>query len=112
MTTSYFSGIDAGSAQGSTGQRDRGPLRKAIQEFLTTSSSSLQPRVCPRCGQRMQYISATFAVYGGDREWNVQLPVCPCSLSPVGDDEVHPGGEDHPSRELDRELQGSNAQPR
>lgn len=61
----------------------------------------------------MQYLGATFAVYGGDREWNVQLPVCPCSISPVGADQVRPDStwEHPPSREPDR-VERSNAQVR
>jgi hypothetical protein len=114
MTISGFSGIVPVSEQGSTRQRDRGSLRRAIQEFLATNSSSPQPKVCPRCGQTMQYIGATFAVYGGDREWSVQLPVCPCSISPVAADEARSDStwEHPPSSEPDREPQGSNAQVR
>ena len=115
MTIPCFSGIVPGLALESTRQQERAPLRTAIQEFLTTNSSkSPRPKVCPRCGQTMQYIGATFAVYGGEGEWNVQLPVCPCSLSPVCADETRPDStwEDHRSRQPHRGLQGSDARVR
>jgi hypothetical protein len=62
----------------------------------------------------MQYIGATLTVYGGEGEWNVELPVCRCSISPVCADEVRSDStwEHHPSREPDRELERSNAEVR
>lgn len=78
------------------------------------NSLSPQPKVCPRCGQTMQYIGATFAVYGGDKEWHVRLPVCPCSISPVCADEVRPDStrEHRRSREPDWKPERGNAQVR
>jgi hypothetical protein len=74
------------SEQGCTNQ---GEVRRAINEFLnTTSSISPGGEPCPRCGQTMQHLNATFALYGSDKQWAIRLPVCRCSLRRVPSEQL------------------------
>jgi len=83
MTVPYFEGsVSADSFSSSARHKDQGHLKQAIQEFLTSKSEGVPERaLCPHCGKRMQYINATFSLYGADGEWELTLPVCECSVS-------------------------------
>jgi len=84
MTTLFLHGpvVPDDSSPHSTEPGARTHLKQSIQEFLAGASSrSLQSEACPRCGQRMQHLNATFSFYGSESQWNIPLPVCPCSIS-------------------------------
>src|ERR1700758_4302810 len=83
MTTLFLHGpVVPDASRDSTEAGRRTPLKQAIKEFLTGASSrSGEPEVCSRCGRPMQHLNATFAFYGSNKQWNIPLPVCPCSLS-------------------------------
>lgn len=100
MTTLYSQGhVFSNSAKESAPHLDRGHVRQQILDFFSArSASSLQPTRCPRCGQPMQYLDATFSVYGAEKQWNVRLPVCPCSTSSVSAAEATPGSTGKPHR--------------
>ncbi len=57
-------------------------LRQALSDFL--ARASLQPRdlICPQCGQKMEYVTTTFSLYGSETSWQIRLPVCACAQPP------------------------------
>jgi hypothetical protein len=70
------------SFQDPTNESSRTHLKQAIEKLLTeTAAHPPQSRICPRCGRAMRHLNATFSLYGSDTQWNIQLPVCPCSTS-------------------------------
>ena len=41
------------------------------------SASPLKIQFCREYGSKMQHLETIFFCYGGDRGWNIVLPVCP-----------------------------------
>jgi hypothetical protein len=41
------------------------------------SAPPLTTHLCQACGSKMLYLEAMFCCFGGDRSWNIPLPVCP-----------------------------------
>ena len=60
-------------------QSKREQIVASLRALVT--SQSLRPErqnVCVRCGMPMQYLDATFWLYGTSSAWSVRLPFCTC----------------------------------
>ena len=58
-------------------------LRRSIEEFLDVQGNPvLAESACSNCGASMVHADTTFYLLGGDRAWNIPLPLCPqCDLN-------------------------------
>jgi len=53
-------------------------VAEEVKRLLDQASQPTQTRVCPRCGDEMQYLDTIFVLCGTELSWNVKLPVCLC----------------------------------
>jgi hypothetical protein len=59
---------------------DKNDLKQAIKDFLFAASvTPPRHRVCPRCGQPMEYTETLFWIYGEDDSFKVRQPMCRCA---------------------------------
>lgn len=65
--------------------QDKGPLKQAINDFLSAAAARSDRLNCPQCGQPMQYIDTVFWLYGEERSFPIRLPRCPCTAEPSRD---------------------------
>jgi len=61
-------------------RKDHSDLKQEIKNFLkATANSQAGRRVCPLCGEWMDYVDTDFSIYGEDSHFRVRLPVCSCA---------------------------------